>query len=368
MKKSKKILLLVLALVMILSLAACGGKTDDNAGEGKVTEEGKEPENQDGDKEGQEGQENTETAEKELVLRRAYYAAHGEKAFGRFLVAMDGDTFVAANIDEYQFGNADGENTFVPNFDKGFGQGFAEGKALYSKSVNFDLYSKNMAEKAKATKTLDENYKAIEEFVVGKTVAEVEKVISEAADGKPVDAVSGSTLVDTKGYLMGLVEAAKNTDMEAKGKASDPANVKLAFVLGAPHGEKSFADTAVLVEGDKLVAANIDEFQFFGEGQGVPNSDKGFGENYAEGKLLGSKKVNSESYSKNMTEKAKATKTLDENYRAIEEFVVGKTIADLEKVFSEAADGKPVDAISGSTLVDTKGYLGQIIEAAKAVK
>lgn len=69
-----------------------------------------------------------------------------------------------------------------------------------------------------------------------------------------------------------------------------------------------------------------------------------------------------------MDEKGKATKTLKENYSAIEQYVVGKTIADLEKVFLEAADKKTIDAISGSTLVDTKGYLGQIVEAAKAVK
>lgn len=88
-----------------------------------------------------------------------------------------------------------------------------------------------------------------------------------------------------------------------------------------------------MVEGDKVVAANIDEFQFLQEGTPVPNSDKEFGENYAEGKILASKKVNVEAYSKNMAEKGKATKSLKENYSVIEQYVVGKTIADLEKVF-----------------------------------
>lgn len=356
MKSTKKLLAILLALVMVLAFAACGDTAKD--GQKEPAKEGEKAPEKEGEKAG----------EKEIALRRTYFAAHGDKAFGRFAVIMDGDKFVQAHIDEFQFGDKDGGNTLVPNSDKAFGEGYAEGKALYSKNANFESYSARMAEKAKATNKLDANYKAIQDFVVGKTVADVEKVIADAPDGKPVDAISGSTLVDTKGYLKGIVEAAKNTAMEAKGKASDSANVKLAFIQGAPHGDKSFADTLVAVEGDKIVAANIDEFQFLKAGTPVPNADKAFGEGFAEGVVLASKKVNSDTYSKNMAEKAKATNTIINNYKAIEEFVVGKTIAEVEKIVADAPDGKPVDAISGSTLVDTKGYLGQIVEAAKLAK
>ena len=60
--------------------------------------------------------------------------------------------------------------------DGAFGETFKEsGKVLASKNENAEQYSKNMAEKAGATNTLDENMAAIHEFVKGKTVAELEE-------------------------------------------------------------------------------------------------------------------------------------------------------------------------------------------------
>lgn len=366
---------MLLTLALVFSLAACGDTKPAEGGEKPAEGEEKPAEGEEKPAEGEEKP--AEGEEKEIVLRRAYTAPHGTKSFGRFAVVMDGDKFVAAHIEEFQFGDAKGEEEFVPNSDQtedgAFGSGYAEGKALYSKNVNAEAYSKRMTEKAKATQNLADNYKAITDFVVGKTVAEVEKVVEENPSGKPVDAVSGSTLVDTSGYLAGLVEAAKNEEMESKVKtAEDISQLKISFIQGAPHGNKSFADTVVAVVGDKIVAANIDEFQFMEEGEGVPNSDKtaegDFGTGYAEGMKLMSKKVNSEAYSKLMTEHAKATTSILDNYKAIETFAAGKTVAEIEKVVSENPSGKPVDAVSGSTLVDTSGYLQQIVDAAKAAK
>ena len=116
-------------------------------------------------------------------------------------------------------------------------------------------------------------------------------------------------------------------------------------------------------------------FQFQGVSDdliGVPNSfvegaENYFGKGFAEGQILVSKKVDSAVYSKNMAEKAGATVPIADNYAAIEAYVVGKTISEIEGVASQDAK-KVTDAVSGATLADTKGYLGMIIKAAKAAK
>lgn len=339
---------MLLALIMIVSLAACGGQNTGDKDNNKIPDK---------------------PVETEVELKRNYIATAKKDGFGRYAVAMDGEKILAVKIDEFQFGDVKDGGVFVPNSDGAFGKGYAEGKALYSKVANGEEYSKKMKEFAGATKTLEEGLKAIEDFVVGKTAADLEKVVNEAKDGKPVDAVSGSTLVNTKEYLKGIIETARSTELVTSVKTTeDLSGVKIGQNIGAPHGDKSFADTLALVVNDKLIAANLDEFQFLAKGQGVPNSDQEFGKNYAEGVILASKKVNNEGYSANMKEKAEATKTIADNYKAIEDFVAGKTIADIEKVVGEAKDGKPVDAVSESTLVDTKGYLQVIVDAAKAAK
>lgn len=65
-----------------------------------------------------------------------------------------------------------------------------------------------------------------------------------------------------------------------------------------------------------------------------------------------------------MKDKANATKSIMDNYRAITDFVTGKTIEEVQTVVDENEAGKPVDAISEATLVDTVGYLQMILDAA----
>ena len=89
----------------------------------------------------------------------------------------------------------------------------------------------------------------------------------------------------------------------------------------------------------------------------MPNSDADFGADYAEGKVLGSKRENDAYYSENMA-KAGSTVAID----AIQNHVNGMSIADTEAL---AAEESPVDAISGATLVDTAGYLATILAAAQ---
>ena len=228
------------------------------------------------------------------------------------------------------------------------------------------MYSKLMAEKGGATKTIVENYEAIENFAVGKTIEEVEKVANEAKPGEKVDAVSGATLADTAGYLNAIVETAKDgslaTTAAFDGNVED---LKIAQAYTANGEEKYVTDAVVLKDGDKIVAANIDELFFMENGIGVPNSDKAFGEGYKDAKSpLASKKVNNEEYSKQMKEYGKSTKSMMENYKAIEDFSAGKTAAEIKKVVSESKAGEPIDAVSGATLAGTGALLTDITDAA----
>ena len=139
-----------------------------------------------------------------IKLGQVQWAAHGTKCFAVMTVVLQGDVIVAAYIDEYQVGAG---MVGVPNSENGFG-GFADGKVLYSKRVNAEAYSANMA-KAGSTIALDVNYKALEDFATGKTIAELEAALAGKTAQEVVDAVTGCTLVDAQGYLNGVLAAAK---------------------------------------------------------------------------------------------------------------------------------------------------------------
>ena len=138
----------------------------------------------------------------------------------------------------------------------------------------------------------------------------------------------------------------------------------------AAHGDQSFTSVVVLLKGDVIVDAHLDEYQFV-EGEdwtGVPNSDAGFGESYPEGKTLISKRENSEGYSAMMTDIAGSTVAYADNLDAIEEAVKGKTLEEAEAVVADldalGEDGNVSDVVSGATLTDASGYVNAIIEVA----
>ena len=299
-----------------------------------------------------------------IQIGQAYAAAHGTKCFTEAVAVVKDDVILAAYLDDFQFTSADAGVTAVPNSDADFAAGYAEGKVLMSKRANADYYSKMMAEKGGSTVSLDANFDAIQSFAVGKTISELEAVVAKGSEA--VDAVSGATLVDTAGYLSAIVDAAKNAQttqaVEFNGNSDD---LKLNVVYGAAHGTKCFTSGAVVTAGDTIVLSYIDEFQFAGTDAGVigvPNSDADFAAGYAEGKVLMSKRVNADYYSKMMAEKAGSTISLDANYDAIQNHVNGMSIADAEAL---SKDEKAVDAVSGATLVDTAGYVGVLVDAAK---
>ena len=139
-----------------------------------------------------------------IKLGQVQFAAHGTKCFAVMTVVLEGDKIGAALIDEYQVGAG---MTGVPNSENGFG-GFTDGKVLYSKRVNAEAYSANM-QKVGSTVALNVNYDLIQAFCVGKTVAELETLVAPMTAQTAIDAVTGATLVDTLGYLQGLLAAAK---------------------------------------------------------------------------------------------------------------------------------------------------------------
>lgn len=140
----------------------------------------------------------------ETVLKQAIYPAHGTRAFCIATVAMDGDVITAVLLEEFQF-MGEG-STPVPN-PEAFTN--ADGNILGAKRVNNAFYSANMAERGEATQELVASYIAIEEFCVGKTVAEIEAAIEGKTAEDMADVVTSSTLVDTLGYLQAVIEAAK---------------------------------------------------------------------------------------------------------------------------------------------------------------
>ena len=167
----KKIIALALSVVMALSLVACGGETVETH---------------------------------ELKMGRVLGAAHGTKCFATAYAVVEGDTIVAAKVDEYQFMSGD-ELISVPNAEN-YTASLAEGVKLVSKRVDTAVYSNNMATKAGSTVAIDANYDAIQAHVAGKTIAELE---TEIAGEMAADAVAGATLVDCAGYIGVIVNVAK---------------------------------------------------------------------------------------------------------------------------------------------------------------
>ena len=155
----------------------------------------------------------------------------------------------------------------------------------------------------------------------------------------------------------------------ASSEAAEAAPVENGLQIGQSYTATSdydyFTYAVAVVQGDTIVAAYLDDFQFFDTADGadivgVPNSDADFGADYAEGKVLTSKRENAAYYSAMMA-KAGSTVAIDANFDAIQNHVNGMTIADAEAL---AGSENPVDAVSGATLADTAGYIQAILDAA----
>ena len=214
------------------------------------------------------------------------------------------------------------------------------------------------------------------ESIGGAALEELSKQVV-AANGPAIDGVAGAT-VTTKAVRKAVaaalgVELAEEAPADSAAAApAEPAaivpvegGIQIGQAYAAAHGTKCFTEAVAVVKDDVILAAYLDDFQFTSADAGVtavPNSDSDFAAGYAEGKVLMSKRVNADYYSKMMAEKAGSTVSLDANYDAIQNHVNGMSIADAEAL---SKDEKAVDAVSGATLVDTAGYVGVLVDAAK---
>lgn len=373
MKMKKNILLGLMSSALLL--AACD-TTEETPEEPVMEDETTEqvPEETEGDVTTEEPAESEEEAENGeeatgVSIKTGYTAPHGDQAFASTFVVMDGDTIVDVILDEYQYmDNGDFEG--VPNSDATFGEASEDGMLLVSKLENDAAYSE-MMESAGSTVTYSDNLTAIEDFATGLTVEEVEDTISEldglGEDDEIADVVSGATLVDTSGYLQSIVDIA-NEGIEFVGvEEGDLENAELSYSLQAPHGDQSFAAVSVLYDGETVLAASIDEFQYLdpADFEGVPNSDGAFGENYGEDVVLASKLENDEAYS-TMMESAGSTVTYGDNIQALIDHAVGSTVEEIETTIEElnslGEDDEITDVVSGATFVDTNGYLQAIVD------
>ncbi len=150
---------------------------------------------------------------------------------------------------------------------------------------------------------------------------------------------------------------------------AEPQPIKLGQIVTYLHGH-GFGVVTAVVQGETIVLAKIDEFQFMGDREdikavGVPIGEGTISQTNADTgavTVLGSKRVNSDLYSLNM-QRAGSKVQIAANYNYIETFVAGKTIEQLEAAVN--AEGF-ADVVTGATLADTTNYVKGIIAAAKA--
>ena len=299
-----------------------------------------------------------------VQIGQAYAAVNGTRSFTEAVAVVQNDVLVGAYLDDFQFNDAKPEVVGVPNSDAAFGADYAEGQVLMSKRENTGFYSQLMTDYAGSTVSIDANFDAIQEFAVGKTIAELKAVAAKGAEA--VDAVSGATLADTAGYLSALVQAAEAAQSNAVAPfEGDVRQLELKVVYSAANGDNCFTSGAAVTCGDTIVASYVDEFQFMDASPeiiGVPNSDADLSAGYASGKVLASKRVNTKTYSQMMADYAGSTVTIDANYNSIQEHLAGMSIAAAAALSQDTA---AVDAVSGATLVNTANYVGVIVDAAQ---
>lgn len=151
----------------------------------------------------------------------------------------------------------------------------------------------------------------------------------------------------------------------ACGEKKKTASLQIGQVVCAAHGTKCFTIATAVVEGDKVVKAYIDEYQYLDSSKSgvvaVPNAldEKGLGQYFVNAPtVLASKKDSNTFYSTNMKNNGGATQEYAVNMAAVEKFCEGKTIAELGKV----------DAVSGCTFTDASGYVKAIADAATAAQ
>ena len=135
--------------------------------------------------------------------------------------------------------------------------------------------------------------------------------------------------------------------------------VRNGMVYHQAYNDDSICIASVCLEDDKIISAMIDELTYLSK-----EEYKGLIEPEDENskKIIASKIDNNEAYSQVMQANG-ATKTINENYDAICEYVIGKSATDLQSEIEMKTDEEVVDLVAGCTLKSTKGYIQAIINA-----
>ena len=250
----KRILSIALAGALCASaLAACGGSSSSTAASSAPAASSEAASSQAASSE-------AASVENGLQIGQAYAAAHGTDSFAYAVAVVQGDTIVAAYLDEFQFMDPAAGAVGVPNSDADFGADYPEGMVLASKRQSNDYYSEMMTSYANATVSIVGNFDAIEDYAAGKTIDELS---ATASSEDAVDAVSGATLADTAGYLNAIAEAARNAQQnQAVAYDGDFDQLTLHVGYGAAHGTKCFTLASALTDGERIVLSYLDDLQF----------------------------------------------------------------------------------------------------------
>lgn len=297
-------------------------------------------------------------------IHRSLFAGGEPSEFTQVVVMVQDGKILAAHVDEFEFMKADTPNLVpVPGTTGKFGKNVKEGMVLMDKRSNADTYFEMMKKGANAKVGWVASMDAIQKFATGKTIDELQKAVDDMTASKKADAVSGATLEGTSHYLLDIVNCAKKSEFPTQylPKLAKTDGITVGYKLGNPHSDMAFDTAVVFVQDGKIVGASVDGYQFIDKSsgaKGVPCSDKKFGENYADGKILISKSMDSDTYSAMMAKKAGATNKWVNNMMAIEAAAVGKSAPDMSKV----------DSVSSCTLESTPGYAKFISETAAEAK
>ncbi len=370
MKNSKRILALLLALVMVFSLAACGNKEEKPADGDKPAEEQKEDENKDGeDKE--EDKEGEETADAAGIAKVGLAST---VSFGKSKDLEDGkgaaqeDTMVAAvafdkdgKVVKVEIDTAQNKAAIK---DDGTFDFDTEAKGKTKKELGADY---NMKAASEIGKEWDEQMVSLEEYFVGKTAEEIKNI--ETEESVPTDA-------DLKASVTMKIDGYKELVAKAWDNAVDVENVEkigLGVSSDFGHGTKEKADdkgasvefntTYALVALDaegKVVKTIIDTAQntVAYTADGKLETDIA-----AEGTT---KKALGADY--NMKAASEIGKEWDEQIASFEDWTAGKTAEEIKNLEVDES-GKTTDAdLKASVTMGVNGYVETVSEAIDKAK
>lgn len=155
-----------------------------------------------------------------------------------------------------------------------------------------------------------------------------------------------------------------NNNQDTDTNTTENRNVKVGMAYHQAHSDDAVCVASVYVENDVILGATLDEITYLSseEYENLITSEQTTTQ-----KHISSKVENDEAYSQVMKVNG-ATHTIKENFKAICDYVKGKSISELETELNTKSKEEIVDAVSGCTLQSTDGYLQTILQACNEAK